>query len=66
MRFNYHCIMNALVSALKALYRYFKPMSKSLPDPEGQLSDTLPSATIKAAREATNEAVWPLRNNPSF
>ena len=27
-------------------------MSKSLPDPEGLLSETLPSATIKAANEA--------------
>ena len=35
-----------------ALYRYFKPVSKSLPDPEGLLSETLPSATIKAANEA--------------
>ena len=35
-------------------------MSKSLPDPEGRLSDTLPSATIKAAREAANEVVLPM------
>ena len=35
-----------------ALYRYFKPVYKSLPDPEGSLSETLPSATIKAANEA--------------
>ena len=27
-------------------------MSKSLPDPEGLLSETLPSATTKAANEA--------------
>ena len=41
-----------LVSAPMALYRYLKPVSKSLPDPEGLLSETLPSATIKAANEA--------------
>ena len=41
-----------LVSAPMALYGYFKPASKSLPDPEGLLSKTLPSATIKAANEA--------------
>ena len=35
-----------------ALYPYFKPVSKGLPDPEGPLSETLPSATIKAANEA--------------
>ena len=44
--------MDALVNALTALYRYFKLVSKSLPDPEGPLSETLPSATIKAANEA--------------
>ena len=44
--------MNALVSAPMALYQYFKPVSKSLPDPEGLLPKTLPSATIKAANEA--------------
>ena len=37
---------------MSTLYRYFKPISKSLPDPEGPLSETLPSATIKAANEA--------------
>ena len=41
-----------LVSAPMALYQYFKPVSKSLPDPEGPLSKTLPSATIKAANDA--------------
>ena len=41
-----------LVNAPMALYRYFKPVSKSLPDPEGLLSETPPSATIKAANEA--------------
>ena len=41
-----------LVSAPMALYQYFKPVSKSLPNPEGLLSETLPSATIKAANEA--------------
>ena len=44
--------MDALVSAPMSLYRYFKPMSKSLPDLEGLLSETLPSATIEAANEA--------------
>ena len=44
--------MNALVSALMVLYRYFKLVAKSLPDPEGPLSETLTSATIKAANEA--------------
>ena len=34
------------------LYQYFKPVSKNLPDSEGPLSETLPSATIKAANEA--------------
>ena len=58
--------MDALVSAPKALYQYFKPMSKSLPDPEGRLSDTLPSATIKAAREAANEAVLAASKQPKF
>ena len=52
MRFNYHCIVDALVSAPMALYQYFKPVSNSLPDPEGPLSKILPSATIKAANEA--------------
>ena len=37
---------------MSTLYRYFKLISKSLPDPEGPLSETLPSATIKAANEA--------------
>ena len=44
--------MDTLISAPMALYRYFKPVSKCLPDPEGPLSETLPSATIKAANEA--------------
>ena len=43
--------MDALVSAPMSLYRYFKPMSKSLSDPEGLLSETLASATIEAANE---------------
>ena len=30
----------------------FKPVASKLPDPEGLLSDTSPSATIKAANEA--------------
>ena len=45
-------LFSAPISATMALYRYFKPVSKSLPDPEGLLSKTLPSATIKAANEA--------------
>ena len=44
--------MNTLFSAPMALYRYFKPVSKSLSDPEGPLSETPPSATIKASNEA--------------
>ena len=44
--------MDALVSGPIALYRYFKPVSKSLLDSEGLLSETVPSATIKAANEA--------------
>ena len=35
-----------------ALYRYFKPVSKKLPDPEGPLSQSIPSASIKDANEA--------------
>ena len=48
---------DALVSAPMALYRYFKPVSKSLPDAEGPLSETLPLATvtIKAANEGCFE-----------
>ena len=43
--------MDTLVSAPTALYGYFKPVSKSLPDPEGLLSEAMPSATIKAANK---------------
>ena len=46
------------VSALMALYRYFKPVSKGLPHPEGPLSKTLPLATIKAASEYDSYALW--------
>ena len=53
--------MDALVSAPMALYQYFKPASKSLPDPEGLLSETLLSATIKAANEAVLAASKQLR-----
>ena len=42
----------------QSLYRYFKPVAKSLPDPEGTLSQTLPSATIKAANEAMHAGVF--------
>ena len=44
--------MDALVSAPMGLYLYFKPVSKSQPDPEGPLSETLLSAIIKVANEA--------------
>ena len=47
-----HVIQLLLYRASIALYRYFKPMSKSMPDPEGPLSKILPSVTIKAANEA--------------
>ena len=50
IRISLHCDM--FVSASMALYRYFKLASKSLPDPEGPLTETLPSATIMAANEA--------------
>ena len=50
-------LFSAPISATMALYRYFKPVSKSLPDPEGLLSETLPSATIKAANEAVLAAL---------
>ena len=30
-----------------SLNRYFKSVAKNLPDPEGPLSDVLPSSTIK-------------------
>ena len=56
MWFNYCCIVDstvdALVSAPITFYWYFKPVSKSMPDPEGPLSKTLASATIKVANEA--------------
>ena len=35
-----------------SLYRYFKPVAKSLPDPNGPLSSVMPSSTIKAANDA--------------
>ena len=44
--------MDALVSAPHGpLLIFFKPVSKSLPDPVSPLSKTLSSATIKAANE---------------
>ena len=43
--------MDALLCALMALYLDFKPVSKSFPNPEGLLSETLPSVTTKAANE---------------
>ena len=49
--------MDAFVSALMALYQYFKPVSKGLSHPEGPLSETLPSATIKAANEYDSYAL---------
>ena len=51
---------DAFVSASKALYSYFKLVSKSLPDPGGRLSKALPLATIKAA----NEDVWAAKKQP--
>ena len=35
-----------------ALYRYFKPMLKKLPDPDGPLSQSMLSASIKDANDA--------------
>ena len=37
---------------LMALYRYFKPVPKKLPDPDGPLSESIPSASIQDANEA--------------
>ena len=50
-----------------ALYHYFKPVSKSLPDPEGPLSEALPTTSIKAANEAVLAAMkesneWPSKS----
>ena len=47
------------------LYRYFKLVHKSLPDPKGPLSETLPSATIKAANEAVLAASKQPMERPS-
>ena len=49
--------MDALGSDPMALYQYFKQVSKSLPDPKGLLSETLLSATIKAANETVLAAL---------
>ena len=35
-----------------ALYRYFKSVPKKLPDPDGPLSESIPSASIQDANEA--------------
>ena len=43
---------HAYNSAPKALHQYFKPVSKSLLHPAGQLSKTFPSTTIKDPIEA--------------
>ena len=49
-----------------SLDRYFKPVPKRLPDPEGPLSQTLPSVTIKAANEAILAATsQPAKERPS-
>ena len=49
-----------------SLYRYFKSVPKRLPDPEGPLSETLPSATINAANEAVLAASkQPRKERPS-
>ena len=59
--------MDVFVSALMALYHYFKPVSKSLPDLEGPLSEALPTTSIKAANEAVLAAMkesneWPSKS----
>ena len=59
--------MDAFVSALMALYCYFKLVSKSLPDLEGLLSEALPTTSIKAANEAVLAAMkesneWPSKS----
>ena len=56
--------MGELICAPMALYRYFKSVSKSLPYPEGPLSKTLPSATIKAANEAVLAVLKQLKGQP--
>ena len=43
--------MDMFINGLKALNRYFNLVSKIMANPEGQLSKTLPSATIKDANE---------------
>ena len=45
------------------VHRYFKP--KMLPDPEGPLSEALPSASIKAANEAMLVALKLQEERPS-
>ena len=54
---NYLLHGHVYYSALKAVYWYFKLASKSLLDLEDQSSETLPSATIKAANEASCASV---------
>ena len=43
--------MDIFINSLKALNRYFNPVSKIMANPEGQLSTPLPSATIKDTNE---------------
>ena len=47
-----------------SLYQYFKPVAKNLPDPEGPLSDVLPSLTIKAANDAVLATSRQLKQAP--
>ena len=47
-----NCLILASTSTVMALYRYFKPTSKKLPDPDGPLSQSIPSASIKDANDA--------------
>lgn len=41
---------------MHSLYRYFKPVAKKLPDPDGPLSKSIPPSSIQAANDAYIEA----------
>jgi len=41
---------------MHSLYRYFKPVTKKLPDPDGPLSNSIPPSSIQAANDAYIEA----------
>ena len=41
---------------MNSLYRYFKPVAKKLPDPDGPLSKSIPPSSIQAANDAYIEA----------